>query len=267
MKVSMGQITTLPKTMEENVLSYQKAGFTLVELAFPTVNRYLENHTVQEMRTLFDAHGQRAVSAIGMAPTDVGVIYARGEDAEAYFRSLESQLRLCAAMGCEFINLGSDADQHHYDGFEAQAVANLRRAGDLAAKYGMKVALEDGKMDRCLGLVTAADHPAVGFCIDFFWYFKHGYTVEQFKTFDMSRLLNIHFCDLPEGYDIATMDDSVRVLPGEGVLPLEDWMRWLVEGGFDGVCCLELLNEEIWAMELDAACLRCMEAMKPFYTY
>ena len=238
-----------------------------MELAFPTINRYLETHTVKEMRDLFDAHHQRAVSAIGMAPTDVGVIYARGQEAEVYFNSLEEQLKLCAEMGCQLINLGSDADKYHYDGYEEQAIANLRRAGDMAARYGMKAALEDGKMDRCLKLVYGADHPNVGFCIDFFWYFKHGYTVEQFKTFDMSKLINIHFCDLPQGFDIATMDDSIRVLPGEGVLPLEDWMHWLVAGGFDGYCCLELLNEEIWAMESDAACLRCMEAMKPFYAY
>ncbi len=266
MKLSMGQITTLPKTMEEDVASYEKAGFSLVELAFPTVNRYLENHTPEQMRELLDRHGLRAVSAIGMAPTDVGIIYARGAEAEIYFRSLEAQLRLCSVMGCEFINLGSDDDKFHYDGYEEQAVANLRRAGDLAARYQMKVALEDGKMDRCMKLVYGADHPNVFFCIDFFWYIKHGYTVDQFKTFDMSRLLNIHFCDLPQGYQVETMDDSVRILPGEGVLPLREWLRWLEEDqGFDGYCCLELLNEELWEMGSDEACFRCMEAMKKFF--
>ncbi len=265
MKVSMGQITTLTKTMEENVLSYEKAGFDCVELAFPTVYKYLENHTVEDMRALFDVHNQRAVSAIGLASTVVGVLYARDETLEPYFKTLESQMQICQTMGCEMINIGADPDECRYEGYEEQAVKNLRRAGDLGEKYGLKVALEDSRMSRCLELVYAADHPNVGFCIDMFWYFKHGCTKEQFKIFNMSKLINIHFCDLPANFDVASMDDSIRVLPGEGVLPLHEWMEWLVENGYKGYCCLELLNEEIWKMESDAACERCMKAMEPYY--
>lgn len=267
MKISIGQITTLPKTMEQDVVSYEKAGFKLVELAFPTVNKYLETHSAAELKAMLDAHGLRAVSAIGMSPTDVGIIYAKEKDTAPYFKSLEAQLKMYSSLGCEFINIGSDSEKFHYDGYEGQAAANLRRAGNLAAAYGMRIALEDGNMDRCMKLVYGADHPAVGFCIDFFWYFKHGYTEKQFKGFNMSKLMNLHFCDLPAGYDIASMDDSVRVLPGEGVLPLKDWARWLTDGGFNGYCCLELLNEDIWNMESDIACERCMTAMKPFMNY
>ena len=266
MKISIGQITTLPKTMEQDAVSFEKAGFKCVELAFPKIKNYLKNHTVEEMRELFDAHGLQAVSAIGLAPTSAGILYAKaGEEAEGFYTFVEEQIRICVAMGCDFINFGGDPSDFWYDGWESQALINLRKVGEIAAKYNMRVAFEDAQVDRCVKLVCEADRPNIGFCLDLFWYHKRGFKPEEFMTrFNYSKLINIHFCDLPKGYDVETMDDSIRVLPGEGILPLQEWIRFLREGGYDGYLCLELLNEDIWAMESDTAAVRCMDAMLPY---
>lgn len=71
-------------------------------------------------------------------------------------------------------------------------------------------------------------------------------------------------CDIPKVYNVDSMTDAIRVLPGDGGIPLIDWMKWLSAKGYDGYCTLELLNWDIWAMNIDAACEKCMEAMKPF---
>lgn len=134
----------------------------------------------------------------------------------------------------------------------------------MDAKYNMKVAVKDGGVFRTIALVDKVNMDNVGWCIDYFWYFKHGHTIEQFKELKFDKLFNIHFCDLPEGFDVESMDDSVRVLPGDGCLPLLDWTKQMIAAGFDGLCTLELLNEEIWNMDAQEACDKCMKAMEPY---
>lgn len=265
MRISMGQITTLPKDMETDFSTYAKAGIKYVEMAFPKMYKYLENHSVAELKKGFEDAGLIPVSAIGMSPKKAAIFAAHTEEElETYFDMLEEQLKICSQLGSELINLGTDSEDKLYPGWEVQAEKNIIRAGEMAARYGMKVAVEDGGVFRTIKLVNKVNMENVGWCIDYFWYFKHGHTVEQFQNLKFDKLLNIHFCDLPEGYDVATMDDSVRVLPGEGCLPLMPWTKRMVAEGFDGLCTLELLNEEIWAMEAQAACDKCMATMKPY---
>lgn len=264
MKISIGQITTLTKDMQTDAETFPLAGFKNVELAFPKVYKYLETHTISELRKLFDDSGLQAVSAIGMAPTNAGVLYAKGKEIDIYFKSLAAQVELCHSMGCTLINLGSDPDELQYPNWEEQAVNNLQTAGEIVAKYGMQVALEDGNLSRSISLINKANMKNVGYCIDFFWYFKHNQTVEQFETFDFSKLFNIHFCDLPTNFCPQTMDDGIRVLPGDGVLPLSQWAKMLVSQGFNGYLTLELLNKEIWNMQAPKACAVAMGAMRPY---
>lgn len=267
MKISMGQITTLPKSMETDFETYSKSGFTNVEMAFPKMYRFLENHSLDELKAGFAKAGLKPVSAIGMAPEKAAIFAARTEEElDDYFSMLEEQLKICGELGCELINLGTDAESKLYPGWEEQAVKNILRAGGMAKKYGMKVAIEDGGVFRTIKLVDEVSMDNVGWCIDYFWYFKHGHTADQFQNIQFDKLYNIHFCDLPENFDVASMDDSIRVLPGDGCLPLLNWTKRMVANGFDGFCTLELLNEEIWGMEAQAACDKCMAAMKPYET-
>jgi len=265
MKISMGQITTLTKDMETDFATYAKAGIRFVEMAFPKMYKYLKTHSVEELKAAFEAAGLTPISAIGMAPEKAAILAAHtAEELTDYFGMLEEQLQLCSQLGCKLINLGTDADDKLYPGWEVQAEKNIARAGKMAAKYNMRVAVEDGGVFRTIALVDKVNMDNVGWCIDYFWYFKHGHTIEQFKELKFDKLFNIHLCDLPEGFDVESMDDSIRVLPGDGCLPLLDWTKQMIAAGFDGLCTLELLNEEIWNMDAQEACIKCMKAMEPY---
>jgi len=45
---------------------------------------------------------------------------------------------------------------------------------------------------------------------------------------------------------IQDLADSDRILPGEGVLPLEDYREAILATGYDGYWTLELLNKDLW---------------------
>lgn len=272
MKVSISQITTYPKDMETDAMTFSRAGLKNVELTFDKVYAYLKQHTLDEMRELFDKSGLRAVSAIGLAPETAGLLLASGETWSKYQNKLEEQIQISSKMGCGLIGVGADPKGYVYDNWERQAVDNLRRAGDIAAKYNMKLGLEFMYLPEPVGpfvldhlretveLVLRADHPNIGYFLDLFHMHNGGDGLEILEDIDMRKLLNVHFCDAANK-PAGTLFDGDRLLPGKGCLPLDDIVALLKRRGYNGYLCLELLNEELWNMEAQPAADLCRAAM------
>ena len=57
------------------------------------------------------------------------------------------------------------------------------------------------------------------------------------------QLPNFHWNDWPGGRERLTLQDSDRVLPGEGVAPLKEVSALLDEIGFAGTYSLEIFNK------------------------
>jgi 2-keto-myo-inositol isomerase len=45
---------------------------------------------------------------------------------------------------------------------------------------------------------------------------------------------------------LHTIEDAHRLLPGEGVIPLDDILAGLKRIGYDGACSVELFRPEYW---------------------
>jgi 2-keto-myo-inositol isomerase len=45
---------------------------------------------------------------------------------------------------------------------------------------------------------------------------------------------------------LVTIEDAHRLLPGEGVIPLDDILTRLRQIEFDGLCSIELFRPEYW---------------------
>ena len=46
--------------------------------------------------------------------------------------------------------------------------------------------------------------------------------------------------------------DQDRVLPGEGVIPLADWLRAIDATGFDGFIAIEVLGPRLAGLDVEA---------------
>jgi len=257
MKLAINQATTMKATFEQDVAAYAAAGFQAVELWLDKLTPYAEKGALGQARRLLDDHGLTAVSACYHA----GVMLSRGEERARNLDQFRAKLELCHAMGCPVLIVptdfpAGDVKREDYD----RAAAGLAGAADVAAPYGISLAVEFikgakliGSLQTTLRLVRAAGRPNVGALFDTFHFYAGVSKTEDILDAQPDELLFVHLNDVSD-VPIEIARDSDRVPPGDGVMPLRTILEALAGAGYDGHLSVELFAEDLWAMSAhDAA--------------
>jgi 2-keto-myo-inositol isomerase len=225
MRLALNGSTLGPCTLAEELDAASRAGFSLVELRAPKLEG------VRNLAGLLSAHGIQAWS--------VNSLEGAGE------RDLDEEARRLAAWaascGCPYVVCVPGRERQ---GLE-EAVARLAR---ICAAEGATLAFEfmgfPWAAVRSLGeALRVHDGPVV---IDTFHWVLGDRNLHELAALDPARLAVVHVNDAPSR-DLAALGDADRVLPGEGVLDLQDFYSTLRAIGFDGVCSVELFNPRLWA--------------------
>ncbi|HEV8353243.1 MAG TPA: sugar phosphate isomerase/epimerase family protein [bacterium] len=135
----------------------------------------------------------------------------------------------------------------------AQTVDALRQMGAVAGEYGVRIGFEFIGFPTCsvrtLGeaqrIVVEVADPAVGLVIDAFHFFAGGSTWTMLDAVDPHHLFVVHLDDA-EDRALSDLTDRHRLLPGDGVFPLKEFVRRLQASGYSGVYSLELFRPEYW---------------------
>lgn len=258
MKICMSEITTLPLPLSEDLPAFAKAGFRAVELSIDKTNRFIASSSLERLVGLLSDLEMTATGAIGLAPQGPALLLARGATFDDYLKLLREQFELCRALGIAQIGIGADASKwRDEEVWQPGAVANVKRAAEMAADNGIRIGLEFMSLGAPIGpfildtlaetkaMVGEVDHPAVGYNIDFFHHYRGGGNVEELATADPARIIGVHVTDVGPR-ERQALGDGDRVLPGDGVLPVMDYRDALIAAGYDGYWVLELLNEALW---------------------
>src|SRR6185436_11055402 len=97
-------------------------------------------------------------------------------------------------------------------------------------------------------IVRRADHPAVGLVLDTFHIFARNTDLKQIGSIPRDRIFLVQVADAPRmDMDILQWSRHFRNLPGQGDLPLLDFMTALQATGFDGLLSLEIFNDQFRA--------------------
>jgi len=134
---------------------------------------------------------------------------------------------------------------------DALAVDQLRRLGDLADRKGVRVAYEALAWGRFVDdyehaarIVRAADHPAIGHCLDSFHILSRGWDPVAIETIPADKIFFVQMADAPRlTMDLLSWSRHHRVFPGEGAFDLADFMGHLLRSGYDGPVSLEIFND------------------------
>ena len=103
-----------------------------------------------------------------------------------------------------------------------RAVVSLAQAGQWAAGFGVRLALEFRGRTRSapastrrLSLVEQCGEPNVGVCLDLFHYYKGPSKPEDLDRLTAANLFHVQVCDVA-GVPRELMTDADRVMPGDG---------------------------------------------------
>lgn len=275
MKICISEMTTMPADLATEMAAFSKAGWKAIELHTSKLETYLEGHTLEELRQKLDDHGLTVAALIGSAPSGTGLLLTSGDDRNRYFKTLSHQLELCRAIGVPLLGIGSDPVREVRGEWHAGALENLASAGDLASHYGVMLGIEFvnlappvgpfvlDSLTKARALVEQVAHPKVGTILDLFHFYRSAGQVSEIAQIQPGQLLHVHFCDVMD-LPRQELDDKHRVLPGDGLLPLEETAEALLASGYDGYLSLELLNEDLWRRPVSDVAVQGWASMQRF---
>lgn len=136
-------------------------------------------------------------------------------------------------------------------GRREDCVRDLQRLAELAHTRGLRVAYEPIGWARwhadyrdAWSLVQAVDHADFGIMLDSLHVASTGLPLDAIEAIDASKLFMVELCDWPQTrlppFEIAR---HYRLFPGEGIGPLEDFMRRVRRTGYRGCCSIEVMND------------------------
>jgi 2-keto-myo-inositol isomerase len=143
----------------------------------------------------------------------------------------------------------------------------LARAHEASVRHGIALGFEFLGFGDCpintpaKALRVAEALPDVGFVPDSCHLYASG---AQFRDFPIERLRLVHLNDVPLP-PARSIEDCDRVLPGEGRIPLQQYVRELRRAGFDGPWSLETFNELLWTQDPEQIASRGYKALRALF--
>src|SRR5262245_724017 len=159
-----------------------------------------------------------------------------------------------ADLGCDLLLVCSNVSPKSLGGID-RAAADLRALGERAQRRGMRVGFEALAWGRHINdyrdaweAVRRADHPAIGLVIDSFHILARGTDLAAMRAIPRDRIFLVQVADAPRlDMDYLSWSRHFRNFPGQGDLPLDDFMDALSATGFDGLFSLEIFNDQFRA--------------------
>ena len=133
-----------------------------------------------------------------------------------------------------------------------RAADDLRELGERAARRGFKVGYEALAWGRHINdhrdaweVVRRADHPNVGLILNSFHTLARKIDVESIRAIPKDKIFIVQLADAPAiDMDLLYLSRHFRSMPGEGDLPVKDFMRAVAATGYDGYLSLEIFNDQ-----------------------
>lgn len=248
MKCCISQATTLTTPFVEDIKGYAGGGCTGIEVWLTKLEELLKTTPAIDTKKLCDDLD----ITFAAASYQGGLLLSQGDARRAHYDHFRRRLDLCQFFGIPTLVIVADFVEQVSSVDLQRAVVSLAEAGEWAAAFGVRLAVEfRGRSTFCSSLNTAASLVAacgkvnVGLCLDVFHYYTGPSKNEDLDLLTRANLFHVQVCDLA-GIPRELASDADRILPGEGDFHLGPIIRRLRQIGYDGWLSLELFNPTIW---------------------
>jgi sugar phosphate isomerase/epimerase len=113
-------------------------------------------------------------------------------------------------------------------------------------------------------LLDDAGAQNVGLTLDSYHWYAGGDSLDTIRQTSAQRLVLLHVNDAKD-VPRDQLNDQDRLLPGEGVIALADWLRAIAATGFDGFIGMEVLGPRLAEMDAEACARAGVDVMAPIF--
>ncbi|MGQ3903825.1 sugar phosphate isomerase/epimerase family protein [Mixta calida] len=163
--------------------------------------------------------------------------------------------RLAQAIGCDTVQ----APACTRDDCQAALIdEDLRWLSAEAARHGLRIMYEpmawsrvDNRLEPTWRRLERLDLPNVGLVVDLFHIAARGDDASVLESIPAERIYEVQLCDMAEAVtpgDMAHLVDTARhrrLLPGDGNLPVAEYVAALKRKGYRGPVGIEVFNDQL----------------------
>jgi sugar phosphate isomerase/epimerase len=186
---------------------------------------------------------------VGVLGVEYGWLFATGEESKRLFGVFHESCENAVALGCDMLMSAPGP----VSGPIADAIKYLRHAGDIAADYGLRLAIEFNSQHDVLNrlealheLLRGAGRANCGYLIDAYHFARSGAPGRGFEDVPGEQIFCFQYSDLSPNPVTGVRRPTDRLPPGKGVVKWRDVLGLLAEKGYTGYLSYEAPNPEQW---------------------
>ena len=242
MTLGFHQNTSIGAGYRKSLEGWAKAGVKYVELTSNLLDDFLKTDTLDGARKVLTDNGLTPVSAACGAG---GIFEPNPKRAEA-LDNLKRRCEQFATLGLTRIYqpTGTNA-KFTADDYKAVA-ANMREVGEIASQFKLTFMVEALRNSTLISTISTltqvtreANHPNLKPLFDFYHFWSGMSKFEDLEAMKPGEIGHVHFQDTP-GMPRELLDSQTRLIPGDGVAPLDKMLKTLVAKGYTGTLSVEL---------------------------
>jgi len=173
---------------------------------------------------------------------------------ERVFTRAERKFDVMRELGCNLLTVCSNVSPDSLSGAD-RAATDLRELGERASRHSLRIGFKALAWGRHINdyrdawdVVSRTDHPAVGLVLDSFHTFARASDLGSIRGIPHDRIFLTQIADATAiDRESLSQNRHFTHFPGQGGLPLVDFMEALQATGFDGPLSLEIFNDQVRA--------------------
>jgi 3-dehydroshikimate dehydratase len=170
------------------------------------------------------------------------------------FARADRKFDLMQELGTDLLLICSNVSPASLGGID-RAADDFSELGDRAAKRGLRVGYEALAWGRHVSdyrdaweIVRRADHPAIGVILDSFHALAPSFPTRAIRSIPGDKIFLVQLADAPKlELDILSWSRHFRSFPGQGDLPVGEFMEAIAATGYSGPLSLEIFNDQFRA--------------------
>ena len=242
MTLAIHQNTSAGAGYRKSLEGWSRAGIKYVELTAALLDEFLKTDSL--------AAASRVLTDLGLTPVSCACgVQGLWEPNPTHAASLENLKKRCemfAALGLTHIYAPTGTTQKITQDDYKTGVDNMREVGEIARQFRMTAMAEFVRtssfistLPTLLKMTRAAAHPNLAPLLDCYHFWSG---MSKFEDLDLVRsgeIGHVHFQDVPD-MPRELLDNTTRLIPGDGIAPLPRILRKLADKGYAGPLSVEL---------------------------
>jgi 2-keto-myo-inositol isomerase len=241
MTLAIHQNTSARAGYRKSLEGWSRAGIKYVELTPGALDEFLKTDSLAAARGVLTDLGLTAVSCANGAG-----LWEPNPNRASALESFKKRCEMLAELGLPRTYATTTTTQKFTPDDYKTGVDNIREVGEIAKQFHMTVMAEFVRTSTFISTLTTllkmtreAAHPNMHPMLDCYHFWSG---LNKFEDLDLLRpgeLAHVHFQDVPD-MPRELLDNTSRVIPGDGVTPLVRILRKLSEKGYAGHLSVEL---------------------------